>query len=93
MGIRAGLQVEEFWSLTPYEFGIVVEARQEQGNKERIQQAWLIAALVWQKKLPKLEKLLNTVSKPKTYTQEEIADMYELHQNVIHRMKGRKHGG
>ena len=71
-GLMAGLSVDEFWSLTPYEYSIVIEANAERGFKERTHQAWMIAALIWQKKLPKLEKLLG---EHKTYSKQDIEEM------------------
>lgn len=48
--------------LTPGELVAIVQARLEQGARERVELAWAVAALTRQRKLPRLEKLL----KPET---------------------------
>ena len=91
-----GLSIDEFWSLTPYEFMIVAEAHSERMKYEqnaRIHQAYWIAGLVWQKRLPRLDKLLVGASKPKTYTDDEVAEMKQIHEGVIQRMQERENSG
>jgi len=44
--------------LTPGELVAIVQARLEQGARERVELAWVTAALSRQKKLPRLERLL-----------------------------------
>jgi hypothetical protein len=51
--VVAGLSPVDFWSLTPYQTRIAMEATMEREDK----QAWLIAAFTRIKKLPKYESL------------------------------------
>ena len=51
--VVAGISPTEFWSLTPYQTRIAMEATLERSDK----QAWMIAAFTRAKKLPKFEKL------------------------------------
>ena len=53
--------VEEFWSLTPRELHLVMEARvwqMEQARKQAVQTAWLTAALERSKRMPSLRRML-----------------------------------
>lgn len=59
--LRVGLGVDEFWSLTPRELSLVMEARMwqaEQTRKLAVQQAWLTAVLERSKRVPPLKRLL-----------------------------------
>ncbi len=51
--VIAGVSPVEFWSLTPYQTRIAMEAAIERSDK----QAWTIAAFQRSKKLPKFESL------------------------------------
>ena len=51
--VVAGISPTEFWSLTPYQTRIAMEATLERSDK----QAWMIAAFSRSKKLPKFESL------------------------------------
>ena len=51
--VVAGISPTEFWSLTPYQTRIAMEATLERSDK----QAWMIAAFTRAKKLPKFERL------------------------------------
>ena len=54
LGIRQGLDPEQFWRLTPYQTRLSME-----GQQRRVATlAWLTAALTRQKKLPPLETFL-----------------------------------
>ena len=68
------LPLTEFWNMTPYEFFILVEAyieNEEERSKELIIQAYYTEAFARIRKLPKLEKILNS-TKPKKQTDEEM---------------------
>lgn len=59
--MRVGLGVDEFWSLTPRELKLALEAgawQAEQARKRAVQQAWLTAALERSKRMPRLKSLL-----------------------------------
>ena len=51
--VVAGISPVEFWTLTPYQTRIAMEATLERSDK----QAWMIAAFTRSKKLPKFESL------------------------------------
>lgn len=73
------LSLSEFWNMTPYEFFILVEGyteREEERSKELIIQAYYTEAFARMKKLPKLEKILNS-TKPKKQTDEEMLRVVE----------------
>jgi len=58
-----GLKPQEFWELTPAELNAMAEGyrwRQEQRQQELTVLAWTTAALIRQKKLPRLERLLKS---------------------------------
>ena len=51
--VVSGISPVEFWTLTPYQTRIAMEATLERSDK----QAWMIAAFSRSKKLPKFERL------------------------------------
>jgi len=58
---RFGIKPSEFWELTPYEFSLIVQYKNEELNSkynEMLFLAWHIEALQRQKKLPKLDNIL-----------------------------------
>lgn len=60
--LKAGLSVAEFWSLTPRDLLLTLEARvwrTERAQQQAVRQAWLTAALVRAKRMPALGRLLN----------------------------------
>ncbi|WP_374711538.1 hypothetical protein [Symbiobacterium terraclitae] len=59
--------------LTPGELVAIVQARMEQGARERVELAWATAALSRQKKLPRLEKLLKPETRKRTLRDPEEA--------------------
>ena len=59
--VVSGISPTEFWSLTPYQTRIAMEATLERSDK----QAWMIAAFTRAKKLPKFEKLSRGKRGPK----------------------------
>lgn len=85
--LRCELAVEQFWRLTPLETFQSIEAylwRAKNRQKEEIRMAWLGAALVRAKKLPKLAQLLTEKAKP--LHGEELAkrrrEFAEMTQNI-----------
>ena len=74
------LPLNEFWNMTPYEFFILVEAYtedEEERSKELIIQAYYTEAFARMKKLPKLEKILNSTKPKKKQTDEEMLRVVE----------------
>lgn len=74
------LPLTEFWNMTPYEFFILVEAyieNEEERSKELIIQAYYTEAFARMKKLPKLEKILNSTKSKKKQTDEEMLRVVE----------------
>ena len=66
--------------MTPYEFFILVEAyteREEERSKELIIQAYYTETFARMKKLPKLEKILNSTKPKKKQTDEEMLRVVE----------------
>ena len=64
--LRAGLMVDEFWSLTPREVEMVMRARwwrqeqvQEMESKRMLATAWHTARLMRARRMPSLNRLLN----------------------------------
>ncbi|MDB1924058.1 hypothetical protein PMY56_13645 [Clostridium tertium] len=82
------LPLTDFWSMTPYEFFILVESyieTEEERSKELIVQAYYAEAFARMKKLPKLEKILNT-TKPKKKQSDE--DMLRVVEELNRRLGG-----
>ena len=74
------LPLSEFWNMTPYEFFILVESyteREEERGKELIIQAYYTEAFARMKKLPKLEKILNSTKPKRKQTDEEMLRIVE----------------
>ena len=74
------LPLTEFWKMTPYEFFILVESyteREEERGKELIIQAYYTEAFARMKKLPKLEKILNSTKPKRKQTDEEMLRVVE----------------
>lgn len=74
------LPLTEFWNMTPYEFFILVEAyteNEEERSKELIIQAYYTEAFARMKKLPKLDKILNSTKPKKKQTAEEMLRVVE----------------
>lgn len=74
------LSLSEFWNLTPYEFFILVEAyteNEEERSKELIIQAYYTEAFARMKKLPKLDKILNSTKSKRKQTDEEMLRVVE----------------
>lgn len=69
------LKPGEFWSLTPAEFGDLIEGynwRKEQQDRQLIEQAWLTAYFQRVKKLPSLSRILkNKAAEIKKLSKEE----------------------
>lgn len=66
--------------MTPYEFFVLVEAyteNEEERSKELIIQAYYTEAFARIKKLPKLEKILNSTKPKKKQTDEEMLRVVE----------------
>lgn len=76
----AGITLDEFWKLTPYELGLIIKSKnelKEEETKERITIAYITAlwtAQWFSKKRPKpLEEILQLQTKPKKeMTDEEM---------------------
>ena len=65
----------EFWKMTPYEFFLCVESyceAEEERSKQLIAQAYYVEAFARMKKLPKLEKILNSTKPKKKQTTDEM---------------------
>lgn len=76
-----GLKPAEFWELTPAELNAMVEGykwRQEQRQQELTVLAWSVAALMRQKKLPRLERLLKKGEGQKKTAEEARREWEEL---------------
>ncbi len=74
------LPLTEFWNMTPYEFFILVEAyteNEEERSKELIIQAYYTETFARMKKLPKIEKILNSTKPRKKQTAEEMLRVVE----------------
>ena len=74
------LSLTEFWKMTPYEFFILVETyieTEEERSKELIIQAYYTETFARMKKLPKLEKILNSTKPKKKQTDEEMLRVIE----------------
>lgn len=52
--VRAGLDPETFWRLTPYETNLVAQ----EGHRQTELSAWMVAAFSRTKKLPPFEKIM-----------------------------------
>ena len=66
--------------MTPYEFFVLVETyseREEERGKELIIQAYYTEAFARMKKLPKLEKILNSTKSKRKQTDEEMLRVVE----------------
>ena len=66
--IGAGLPPERFWDITPRLYIIELRGarkRLEREQSERVEAAWITAALTRSAKLPKLDKLLGIKARPR----------------------------
>lgn len=73
---QSGIDPLKFWDYTPFELELIVNKYIEEEKKKAkdiISLSWYTEALHRQKKLPKLEKLLNNTPKKKM-TAEEMAN-------------------
>lgn len=83
--LTAGLTVSDFWNVTPWELNCVFRAHNDRRRgdyEDRVELAWNIAALVWQKKLPPLKKLLGKDA-PAKLTAAELKARREEHEQIV----------
>lgn len=68
---KLGLDPIEVWNYTPYEIGLICENIVDK-NKRQIDEllflSWHIEAFARQKRLPRLERVINDFHKPKNST-------------------------
>lgn len=70
-----GINVLDFWELTPYEFSLTVEAfnkNKEEEQEEKLTLVWLGAAWQRAKKMPRLREILNKIETPQKMTDEQM---------------------
>lgn len=70
-----GLNILDFWELTPYEFGVTLSAyhkRVKQEREERISLAYMTAKLGRVKEMPTLKELLEQNEEKKEQTAETM---------------------
>lgn len=76
------MSAETFWASSPKEVLWELDAardRQQQANRDRVEDAWLIAVLSRQKRLPALKKLLEATEEQRPQTWQEMkARMREI---------------
>lgn len=69
-----GINISEFWEITPFELNISAESyaeRKKVNDKQLIHQAYLISRWVWEKKID-IEKILGEKKEKKIMTDEEM---------------------
>ena len=78
MAFRMGISLSDFWRMTPYEFFLYIESYaevEEERSKQLIAQAYYTEVFARMKKLPKLEKILNSTKPKKKQTDEEMLEV------------------
>jgi len=78
IAVRIGLNIEQYWDMTPREFQIYIKAHQK-AKKEKYNEllylAWHTAALSRQEKLPELEEILKDKSEEEPKAAQTEAEM------------------
>src|SRR5690625_2468017 len=76
-----GINISDFWEMTPLELNIYAKSYTEKKQleqKQNVYQAYLISRWVWQRKID-IEKIINSIGKEKkTMTDEQMLKQVQV---------------
>lgn len=95
MAVRVGIDLNDFWNMTPYELTIYIDAwneKEKQEDERYIVSAWLSAAWYRCEKLPKLSEILGREIETEQTDEQLLESIIELNKKfggiVVYEKRG-----